>query len=141
MGRETIDIQLTPEERSLLLRYGYPFEQIERALKNCEVSHAIEIVPLDCIELERLIGERVPIHQPHERWRVAGSALGSLRSTGSRRNIRRRHAGRALTRPLNAAPPGPHLQQAPRQQPTAVLLASLATKIGRLHACRKDTRC
>ena len=57
MGRETIDIQLTPEERSLLLRYGYPFEQIERALKNCEVSHAIEIVPLDCIELERLIGE------------------------------------------------------------------------------------
>ena len=26
-------------------------------MKNCEVSHAIEIVPLDCIELERLIGD------------------------------------------------------------------------------------
>lgn len=57
MRRETIDIQLTPEERSLLLRYGYPFERIEHALKNCEGSHDIEIVPMDCFELERLIGD------------------------------------------------------------------------------------
>ena len=57
MARETIDIQLTPEERSLLLRYGYPFEQIEQALKACESSHEIEIVPMDRFELERLIGD------------------------------------------------------------------------------------
>jgi len=57
MKRETIEIQLTPEERSLLLRYGYPFEQIEHALKACEASHDIEIVPMDCFELERLIGD------------------------------------------------------------------------------------
>ena len=57
MARETIDIQLTPEERSLLLRYGYPFEQIEQSLKACESSHEIKIVPMDRFELERLIGD------------------------------------------------------------------------------------
>jgi len=57
MEQETIEIQLTPEERSLLLRYGYPFEQIERALKSCEASPDIEIIPMDCFELERLIGD------------------------------------------------------------------------------------
>ena len=50
-------IQLTPEERSLLLRYGYPFERIEHALKACEGSHDIEIVSMDCFELGRLIGD------------------------------------------------------------------------------------
>ncbi len=57
MAREMIDIQLTPEERSLLMRYGYPFEQIQRALKACESSREIEIVPMDSFELERLIGD------------------------------------------------------------------------------------
>ena len=57
MARETIDIQLTPEERSLLLRYGYPFEQIEQSLKACDSSHEIKIVPMDRFELERLIGD------------------------------------------------------------------------------------
>lgn len=57
MERETIEIQLTPEERSLLLRHGYPFERIERALKACEASYDIETVPMDCFELERLIGD------------------------------------------------------------------------------------
>jgi len=52
-----IEIPLTPEERSLLLRYGYPFEQIERALKACEKSGDIEVVPMDHSELERLIGD------------------------------------------------------------------------------------
>ena len=49
MARETIDIQLTPEERSLLLRHGHPFERIEQALKACESSRDIEIVPMDCL--------------------------------------------------------------------------------------------
>ena len=57
MEQETIEIQLTPEERSLLLRYGYPFEQIENALKACASSNDIEIVPMDSFELERLIGD------------------------------------------------------------------------------------
>ena len=57
MERETIDIQLTPEERSLLLRHGYPFQRSEQALKACESSREIEIVAMDCLELERLIGD------------------------------------------------------------------------------------
>ena len=57
MARKMIDIELTPKERSLLLRYGYPFEQIEQALKACESSRDIEIVAMDSFELERLIGD------------------------------------------------------------------------------------
>jgi hypothetical protein len=57
MDRDVMEIQLTPRERSLILRYGYPFERIERALKAVANSRAIEIVPVDRIELERLIGE------------------------------------------------------------------------------------
>jgi len=57
MRRDVIEIQLTPEERSLLLRYGYPFDRIEHALKARESSCDIEIVPIDSFELERLIGD------------------------------------------------------------------------------------
>ena len=57
MAQETIEIPLTPAERSLLLRYGYPFEQIEHALKACDASHDIEIMPMDHFELEHLIGD------------------------------------------------------------------------------------
>ncbi len=41
MVSETIDIQLTPEERTLLMRYGYPFEQIEQALTPHCQSHRL----------------------------------------------------------------------------------------------------
>jgi hypothetical protein len=57
MDRDVIEIQLTPEERSLLLRYGYPFQRIEHALKARESSRDIAIVPMDTFELERLIGD------------------------------------------------------------------------------------
>ena len=57
MARETIDLELTPTERSLLLRYGYPFARIEGALKACAASKIIETVPMDRFELERLIGD------------------------------------------------------------------------------------
>ena len=57
MDRDVIEIQLTPAERSLLLRYGYPFERIEHALKARESSRDIEIIPMDTFELERLIGD------------------------------------------------------------------------------------
>ena len=57
MARETIELPLTSKERALLLRYGYPFEQIELALKACESSCEIEIIAMDRFELERLIGD------------------------------------------------------------------------------------
>lgn len=41
----------------MLLRYGYPSEKIENALKARESSDDIEIVPMDSFELERLIGD------------------------------------------------------------------------------------
>ena len=57
MDRDVIEIQLAAEERSLLLRYGYPFEGIEHALKAHESSRDIAIIPMDSYELERLIGD------------------------------------------------------------------------------------
>ena len=57
MARETIDMQLTSEERSLLLRHGYPFDRIRQALEACDASDDIAIVSMDCIELGRLIGD------------------------------------------------------------------------------------
>lgn len=57
MNRETILVQLWPEERTLLLKYGYPFDRIEKALQKYATSGAIEIVHLDRFELERMIGD------------------------------------------------------------------------------------
>ena len=57
MDPDVIEVQLSAEERSLLLRYGYPFEQIEQALTACESSRGIEVVLMDPFELERLIGD------------------------------------------------------------------------------------
>ena len=57
MDREVIEIELTPEERALILKYGYPFDGIEESLKACRNSKGIETVPIDTFELERLIGD------------------------------------------------------------------------------------
>jgi hypothetical protein len=57
MHREVIDIELTPAERALILRYGYPFDRIRTALEACQASQGIKTVPIDVFELERLIGD------------------------------------------------------------------------------------
>lgn len=57
MHREVIDIQLTAEERALILRYGYPFARILAALQACAASNRIETVPMDVFELNQLIGD------------------------------------------------------------------------------------
>lgn len=57
MAQEMIGIQLTSEERSLLMRWGYPFEQIEHALQACEARDDIAIVPMNRFEFEHLIGD------------------------------------------------------------------------------------
>jgi hypothetical protein len=56
MSRDGITMQLTPAERSLLLRYGYPFSESEAALKACAESQDIERVLIDRFNLEQLIG-------------------------------------------------------------------------------------
>jgi hypothetical protein len=57
MHRDVIEMELTSEERGLLLRYGYPFDRIRAALEACQTSARIETVPIDEFELERLIGD------------------------------------------------------------------------------------
>ena len=42
-----IDIELTPRERNLLLRYGYPFDQIKQALLTVSSSKSIECLSFD----------------------------------------------------------------------------------------------
>lgn len=56
MPRDAIEMTLTPKERSLLLRYGYPFPEIQSALQACSRSKKIETVPISRFELEQLIG-------------------------------------------------------------------------------------
>jgi len=56
MERETIDVQLTADERALILRYGYPFDQIRNALLACNDA-LIHVIALDAFELEKLIGD------------------------------------------------------------------------------------
>jgi len=57
MEREVIEVELSPEERSLILRYGYPFDRIKQVLEAHQKSRTIEIVLLDAFEFERLIGD------------------------------------------------------------------------------------
>jgi hypothetical protein len=57
MAKATIDIQLTPKERALILRYGYPFDQIKEALIAVASSKEVETVSLDVYEVDRLIGD------------------------------------------------------------------------------------
>ena len=57
MKRDVIDIEFTPEERKLILRYGYPFEGIQQAFQACQASNQVETIPVEAFELERLIGD------------------------------------------------------------------------------------
>ena len=52
-----IDIELTPRERKLLLRYGYPFDQIKQALLTASPSKSIECLSFDEHEVGWLIGD------------------------------------------------------------------------------------
>jgi len=56
MARDMIELTLTPRERSMLLRYGYPFEKIHSELQARSKSKEIEVVPIDRFALEQLIG-------------------------------------------------------------------------------------
>jgi hypothetical protein len=79
MQREAIEVELSPEERALILRYGYPFDRIRQALAACQKSRTIEIVPLDKFELERLIGDLSKS--------INDMAGGSLQNTFVRRQL------------------------------------------------------
>jgi hypothetical protein len=50
-------IQLTPEERELIFKHGYPFARLARALRRHACSEAIRTISMSASELEMLIGE------------------------------------------------------------------------------------
>ena len=54
---ETVDVELSPRDRQLILDYGYPFDRIEAAIEEYRDRPNWEIVALDRFELEWLIGD------------------------------------------------------------------------------------
>lgn len=50
-------VQLLREERDLILKYGYPFERLAKALRRWSSSHAIKRISMSDYELSTLIGE------------------------------------------------------------------------------------
>ncbi len=57
MSELTENIQLTLEERELILKHGYPLDRLERALRRWSASEAIKRIAMSAYELEMLIGE------------------------------------------------------------------------------------
>jgi hypothetical protein len=50
-------IQLLPEERELILRYGYPFDRSAKSLRRHASSEAIKTILMSANELKMLLGE------------------------------------------------------------------------------------
>lgn len=55
--REAIEIELLPEERELLLEYGYPFPDAKAQLEQCASSLDIEILTISPFYLNQMIGD------------------------------------------------------------------------------------
>jgi hypothetical protein len=51
MDRKVIEIELTAEERTLILQYGYPFDGIKQSLNACQDNKRVEMLPIDTFEL------------------------------------------------------------------------------------------
>ena len=56
-ARESIDVELSQEERALILQYGYPFPRIKDAVRALSGSSSVETVALDRFYLEKLLGD------------------------------------------------------------------------------------
>jgi hypothetical protein len=54
---ETIKIKLLPEEQSLLLKYGYPFEAEKRQLKRLIARRRIGTLSISPFYLAQMIGD------------------------------------------------------------------------------------
>jgi hypothetical protein len=55
--RETIKIELLPEEQELLLKYGYPFEPEKEQLKKFLARGEIGTLSISPFYLEQMIGD------------------------------------------------------------------------------------
>jgi len=54
---DTIEIELLPEERKLILKYGYPFPDARAQLTACAASDGVEILTISPYYLDKLIGD------------------------------------------------------------------------------------
>lgn len=54
---DAIEIELLPEERELLLKYGYPFPDAKTQLEQCASSPDVEILTISRFYLNQMIGD------------------------------------------------------------------------------------
>ena len=54
---EAIKIQLLPEERQLILEYGYPFPDAKKQLQRLAASDDIEVLIISQFYLQQMIGD------------------------------------------------------------------------------------
>jgi hypothetical protein len=54
---DAIEIELLPEERELLLQYGYPFQDAKAQLEKCTSSTDVEILTISRFYLNQMIGD------------------------------------------------------------------------------------
>ena len=52
-----IEIELLPEERELLLQYGYPFRDAQSQLERCASSPGVEILTISRFYLNQMTGD------------------------------------------------------------------------------------
>ncbi|MFC1758989.1 hypothetical protein ACFL2H_09510 [Planctomycetota bacterium] len=57
MSKLTERIQLTNYDRDLILKYGYPFERLKKALQRWPDQQAVRRISMSEHELSQLIGE------------------------------------------------------------------------------------
>lgn len=55
--RDTIEIELLPEERELILKYGYPFPEEREQLERHASSSGIEVLTISSFYLDKMIGD------------------------------------------------------------------------------------
>ena len=58
-GRESVDVELSQEERALILQYGYPFPRIKDAVSAMDGNSSVETVALDRFDLKKLVGDLI----------------------------------------------------------------------------------
>ena len=54
---DAIEIELLPEERDLLLQYGYPFPDAKSQLERCALRSDVEILTISRFYLNQMIGD------------------------------------------------------------------------------------
>jgi len=54
---DAIEIELLPEERELLLQYGYPFPDAKAQLQQCASSPDVEVLTISRFYLKQMIGD------------------------------------------------------------------------------------